>query len=142
MPLTFFSTSTFRQSIITLCKKERNGYHKCQKDICDRFKDLSFEDIWMLTTKLKDLDNIKIIKVRVPNSHLNLSAADSFRVIIVCDKRDNSIAFLEIYPKRGKLSKLDISQEEIKRLLKQFIAEKKTGILIKHDINSELVEIK
>lgn len=142
MSVSFHSISTFRDSLENLCRKEKNGYHSCKKDICDLLKNFSFDDIWELNYRVKDLDNIRIIKIRVQNSFQNLSSADGYRLIVCCNKKYQTVAFLNIYPKRGKFGQLDQSKEDFKRQLKTYLSAQQTKHLVDHDINNELEIIK
>lgn len=138
MPASFHSISTFRTSVESLCRKEKDGYHSCKKDICNLLGKLSFDDIWEMNFRVKDLDNIRLIKIRVQNSLQNLSSADGFRLIVCCNKKYQTVAFLNIYPKRGKLGQLDQSKEEFKRQLKTYLSAFQNNQLVQHDINKEL----
>jgi hypothetical protein len=138
MPVSFRSISTFRDSLENLSRKEKNGYHSCKKDICDFLKVLPFDDVWELNYRVKDLDNIRIIKIRLKNSFQNLSSADGFRLIVCCNKKYQTVAFLNIYPKRGKMGQLDQSKEEFKRQLKTYLLAHQNKQLVDHDINNEL----
>jgi hypothetical protein len=141
MPLSFYSISTFRESKLALCKKEKDGYHSCLHDICETFKGLAFEDIWELQYRIRELDNIRIIKVRVQNSFQHLSSADGFRLILYCNRKYQSVTFLNIYPKRGKLAQIDQTPQEYKRQLKTYLLALKNKDLVGHDIENKLVEL-
>ncbi len=141
MPVAFHSISTFRDSLENLCRKEKNGYHSCKKDICNQLNNQSFDNIWEMNFRVKDLDNIRVIKIRVQNSFQNLSSSDGFRLIVCCNKKQQTVAFLNIYPKRGKLAQLDQSKEEFKRQLKTYLSAFQSKQLVQHDINNELVVI-
>ena len=138
MSVSFHSISTFRDSLENLCRKEKNGYHSCKKDICDLLKGLSFNDIWELNFRVRDLDNIRVIKIRIQNSFQNLSSADGFRLIVCCNKKHQTVVFLNIYPKRGKLGQLDQSKEEFKRQLKTYLSAHQSNQLVEHNINNML----
>lgn len=138
MPVSFHSISTFRDSVENLYRKEKDGYHSCKKDICNLLKELSFDDIWEMNFRVKDLDNIRVTKIRVQNSFQNLSSADGFRLIVCCNKKHQAVAFLNIYPKRGKLGQLDQSKEEFKRQLKIYLSALQNKQLILHNIDKEL----
>ncbi len=138
MPASFRSISTFRSSLEKICRKERDGYSSCKEDICKLFKDLSFDDIWEMNFRIRDLDNIRVIKIRVQNSTQNLSSADGFRLIVCCNKKEETVAFLNVYPKRGKFGQLDQSKEEFKRQLKTYLSALQNKELVEHDINKGL----
>lgn len=93
MPISFLSISTFKNEVKNLCKKEKNGYHFCKQDICNKFKYMSFDDIWEMATRMRESGDVRLIKVRIPNSILNLSASDGFRVIMCCNKTIMLVAF-------------------------------------------------
>lgn len=141
MDCSFYSISTFRSSLEHLCRKEKDGYHLCKTDICNLFKNLTFENIWAKNYLIRDLNDIRIIKIRLPNSFLNLSSADGFRVIICCNKKYMTVNFLNIYPKRGKLAQMDQTSFEYKRQLREYAESFKTGQLIEHDITNDLAII-
>ena len=138
MDYLFFSISTFRNSIIRLCKKERDGYHLCKIDIYNIFKDLSFDDIWAKNYLVRDLNTIRVIKIRIPNSFQNLSSADGYRLIICCNRNHKTINFLNIYPKRGKLCQMDQSSGDYVRQLKEYLESYKLGQMIEHENTSTL----
>lgn len=138
MPLTFYSISTFRNAIDTICRKEKYGYQSCKKDICDALKDYSFDEIWGLNYRVRDLDNIRIIKIRIQNSFQNLSSSDGFRLIVCCNKNHQTVVFLNVYPKRGKLGQLDQTKEEYKQQLKNYLLSSQNNQLVQHNIKKEL----
>lgn len=142
MPPSFNSITTFRNSIGRACRKEKDGYHSCRKDICGLLKDHSFDEIWSMKYLVRDLDNIRVIKIRVQNSLQNLSSSDGFRLIVCCNKKYQSVTFLNIYPKRGKHGQLDQSKDEFKRQLQSYLTSFKNNELVQHDITKELEEIK
>lgn len=125
MSISFYSISTFRDSLYQLCRKDRDGYHSCKKDICNLLKDLSFDDILEMNFTIRDLPNVRLSKIRVQNSFQNLSSADGFRLIVCCNKANKTICFLNIYPKRGKLQQFDQSKEEYKRQIKTYLSAQK-----------------
>jgi hypothetical protein len=142
MPVSFHSISTFRDSLERLCRREKDGYHSCKKDITALFLGLSFDDIWEMNFRVRDLDNIRVIKIRVQNSSQNLSSADGFRLIVCCNRKTQTVAFLNVYPKRGKLGQLDQSKEEFKRQLKTYLSAQQNNELVEHDINRDLEMIR
>jgi hypothetical protein len=138
MALSFYSISTFRNSIENICRREKYGYNSCIKDICDLLKPYSFDSIWEMNYRVRDLDNIRVIKIRIQNSLQNLSSSDGFRLIVCCNKKYQSVIFLNIYPKRGKLGQLDQSKEEFKQQLKNYLTSFQNNQLVQHNIDNEL----
>lgn len=141
MPVSFYSISTFRKSLDSLCRKEKLGYTSCKKDVCSVFDNLSFDDIWEMHFCIKDSGDIRIIKIRIQNSFQNLSSADGFRLIMCCNRKRQKVVLLNIYPKRGKLAMMDQPKEEYKRQLREYISEEKANILARHNILDELKRI-
>jgi hypothetical protein len=92
--------------------------------------------------RLRDLDSIRLIKLRVQNSFQNLSKSDGFRLIICCNKKYETVTFLNIYPKRGKLAQIDQSKEEYKSQLRNYFSEFKNDELVQHNIYKNLDELK
>jgi hypothetical protein len=80
------------------------------------------------------MENIRLVKIRLQNSLRHLSSADGFRLIICCNKTDQSVCFLNIYPKRGKLGQLDQGREAYKIQLKAYLQAKLSGELVKHEL--------
>jgi hypothetical protein len=124
--LIFLTTSTFRSEFNLLTKRSDSGYSNCKQDILDAFDKQSFDDISARHNLLRVLGNIKVIKIRIPNSNSRQSAAAGYRLIILCNKNKDGIsdkdhvAFLSIYPKRGKHGKIDLTPSEFKLLLKNY----------------------
>lgn len=70
-----------------------------------------------------------VIKLRLPDKKQRLSRKDGFRLIYLVSKTDEIVVFLDIYPKNGPLQQLDIADEELKNLIRQFVNEVQLGIL-------------
>jgi hypothetical protein len=136
------STSSFREAKKLLTKRRENGYSSCPKDICDALKDLDFDSIFNLHFLVREIGEVRVIKLRLKNSDQNLSSAQGFRLIILCNKRYRHVALLKIYPKRGKYSKSDLTKHEYKELLTIYRNELKDGSVKELDVKNELVEIK
>lgn len=54
---------------------------------------------------------------------LVMSKANGYRLIYMVSMVEERVAFLDIYPKRGPLQQLDIPNEELYRLLAQYVEE-------------------
>lgn len=70
-----------------------------------------------------------VIKLRLPDKKMRLSRKDGFRLIYLVSKTDEIVVFLDIYPKNGPLQQLDIEEDELKFLMKQFISEAQMDLL-------------
>ncbi len=137
----FISISSFREAKIQLLKRKENGYSSCVKDICEALKGLDFESIYNLHFLVREIGDLRVIKVRLQNSEQNLSSAQGFRLIILCNKKHHHVALLKLYPKRGKYSKSDLTKHEYKELLTVYANELKANTIKLHDIKNELKEV-
>ena len=70
-----------------------------------------------------------VIKLRLPDRKQRLSRRDGFRLIYLVSKTDEVVVFLDIYPKNGPLQQLDITDEDLKFLISQFIGEAQSNLL-------------
>lgn len=70
-----------------------------------------------------------IIKLRLPDKKQHISRKDGFRLIYLVSKTDEIVVFLDIYPKNGPLQQLDLADDELKALVKQFVNEVQLGTL-------------
>lgn len=82
-----------------------------------------------------------VVKLRLPDKKQRLSKADGYRLIYMVMKQVPLVVFLDIYPKRGPSQQLGIEDNEINRLISDFIAENESNSLVKHDISNGLSEI-
>lgn len=139
--MNFVSTSSFRESLSKLTKRTDSGYKSCCKDLCNELKNASFEDIFNRHFLIRELGDLRVIKLRIQNSHLKLSSAAGYRLIIICNRKYDNIAFIEVYPKKGKHSKMDLTKTEYRNAVNSYGHELKSDQLITHDINKELAII-
>ena len=70
-----------------------------------------------------------VIKLRLPDRKQRLSRKDGFRLIYLVSKTDEVVVFLDIYPKNGPLQQLDITDEDLKFLISQFVSETRASLL-------------
>ena len=136
--MNFVSTTTFRESLNKLTKREDSGYKSCNTDICHELKEATFEDIFNRHFLIKQSGQIRLIKLRIQNSDQNLSSAAGYRLIIICNPKHDHVALLEIYPKKGKYSKTDLTKHEYKDIVNCYGDELKRNVLITHDILNSL----
>lgn len=50
-------------------------------------------------------------------------------MIYLVSKTDEIVVFLDIYPKNGSLQQLDIEEDELKFLIKQFVSKVQMNLL-------------
>ena len=74
-------------------------------------------------------NNLIAIKLRLPDKKQRLSKKDGFRLIYLVSKVNETVVFLDIYPKNGPLQQLDINEKEVKILISEYIKEGSEGIL-------------
>ncbi|NCT76142.1 MAG: hypothetical protein GXC78_16520 [Chitinophagaceae bacterium] len=134
----FVSISNFRDSLAKLLRRADSGYKSCSQDLCNELKNASFDDIFNRHFLIKESGDLRVIKLRIQNSGQALSSAAGYRLIIVCNKKHNHVALLDVYPKRGKYSKMDLSKSEYKDILNAYGRELKSGRLATHDVGKNL----
>lgn len=137
----FASVSTFRKRLVELLKVKRGVYSAAPKSICDAFKDAGIEQIRQNRDMVLMNNDSVVIKLRLQDKKQHLSKSDGYRLIYLVLKGRPIVIFLDIYPKRGPLQQLDIEDDEIERLVNEFISELEASKLIAHDINDSLKEI-
>ena len=65
----------------------------------------------------------------MPDKKQHLPRKDGFRLIYLVSKTDEIVVFLVIYPKNGPLQQLDLPDEDLKSLVREFIVEAQLGSL-------------
>lgn len=136
----FYTVTSLRQSLETYCKRETYGYSNCKSDICHFFKEKDIDVIFSLPILLAPSDVCRLIKSRIENSNFTKGKSSGYRLYFYADKDKESVYLLGFYPKTGKFGKEDLTNTELKILIKQFAQEKADNKLIEHDINDGLKE--
>jgi hypothetical protein len=131
--LEFVLTYDFLEQLQKLTKRSDSGYSSCLNDIRQNFKNQTFDDIYARHYLLRQTGELRLIKIRIPNSNLHYSSAAGYRLIIICNPLKKHVAFLYIYPKKGKYSESDITLSHIKALLKTYGRQLKDGSLARFD---------
>ena len=75
-----------------------------------------------------------IIKLRLPDKKHKLAKKDGFRLIYLVYKNSEEVAFLDIYPKNGPMQQLDIDDQQVVNLVRQYVDEKENGTLRTYEI--------
>ncbi|MDR2040459.1 MAG: hypothetical protein LBQ60_21290 [Bacteroidales bacterium] len=130
-----------------LLKAKRKEYCSVNQDLCSCFLDKKDkikkeQEIWDSRDMIYQDEEYKVIKLRVQDSFKRLSKSDGYRLIFLISSSKEIVCFLNIYPKNGSFSKMDISKEELKDLLRDFIDEFKKQLLYCHDVTGCLEELK
>lgn len=127
--ISFYSISTFQAHLSALLKVKKGVYSSISSEISKEFTSKPIEQIRSNRDMiLIEADSI-IIKLRLPDKRMRLSKSDGYRLIYLVSKEDDVVVFLDIYPKNGPMQKLDLSEGELKQLLKEFITEATGGFL-------------
>lgn len=137
----YFSITSFRNSINNLTSKPKNGYKTVWGDICDDFISKDIDSIRQNRDLIINEDEFNIIKLRIRNSGSHLSKADGFRLVYYISKKEDKVIFMDIYPKRGKMGLINMTDSQLKELLRETISEIKTSSIVQHDINSDLANL-
>ena len=75
-----------------------------------------------------------IIKLRLPDKKHKLAKKDGYRLIYLVYKNAEEVAFLDIYPKNGPMQQLDIDDQQVVNLVRQYVDEKENGTLRTYEI--------
>lgn len=137
----FVSITSFRIRMAALLKVKRGVYAGVVSEICQAFKNATIEQIRQNRDMILMNNDAVVIKLRMPDKKQKLSKADGYRLIYLVMKQIPLVVLLDIYPKRGPSQQLDIEDNEINRLVMEFITELKAGKLTLHDIKENLKEI-
>lgn len=136
----FFCTSSFTDNVSILCKKAKNNYFEVCKDISELLQIRT--DVSQIIASgdvismVNEKDKLVLIKIRVKNSAMKEGTRGGFRLIILVNQTEDVCVLLSIYPKKGKLAKIDLSEDEYANILEIYLKENKAKKLIPIDINS------
>ena len=139
--MNFYTTSTFRNTLAALIKKPKEGYMSVVKGICKTFLAMEPGIIRDTNDRIKQYEDFRVVKLRLPNSGQHLSRPDGFRLIYYVSLITDDVALLRIYPKRGPQGVIDVVDEEYDRLLVEMVLENDSKSLHQVDINNSLAEL-
>ena len=139
--MNFYTTSTFRQTLTSLTKKPKEGYKSVVKDICKALLSMEPNISRDTNDRVKQFEDFRIVKLRLPNSGQHLSRPDGFRLIYYVSLISDDVALLRIYPKRGPQGIVDLVDEEYDRLLLEMVMENNNNTLHQVDIKNALAEL-
>lgn len=125
----FKTISSFRKRIDALLKVRRGVYAGVTDEIKDTFNKQSIEQIRQNRDMILMEGDLVIIKLRLPDKKQRLSRKDGFRLIYLVSKIQSLVVFLDIYPKNGPMQQLDIKNEDLKRLITEFVSEANSNLL-------------
>lgn len=125
----FFTTSNFRADLSTLLKIRKNVYSSIEKEIYNEFIDCPIEYIRNNRDMILIEGDSIVIKLRLPDRKQRKSRKDGYRLIYLVAKDEDIVTFMSVYPKSGPAQKIDLSKEELRLLMNQFILESSSYML-------------
>ena len=138
----FLSITSFRNQLNEMLSFKRGVYSGLSEEICDAFNGVSMNQIRQNRDMILMADDEVVIKLRLPDRKMRLSKSNGYRLIYLAMKHEDIVAFLDVYPKRGPLQKLDEDDREILRLTSEFLNEMMQGSIVEHDIANSFAIIK
>lgn len=130
----YFAITNFVERIAALKNAKRGVYASVEEEVCTAFKDVSIEQIRQNRDMILLDDPRIIIKLRLPDKKHKLAKKDGFRLIYLVYKNSEEVAFLDIYPKNGPMQQLDIDDQQVVNLVRQYVDEKENGTLRTYEI--------
>lgn len=125
----FFTTSSFRTALSDLLKVRRNVYAGIEKEIYNEFIDCPVDRIRNNRDMILIEGDSIVIKLRLPDKKQRKSRKDGYRLIYLVAKDTDMVTFLSVYPKNGPNQKIDLSKDELRSLMAEFIHEFSSDIL-------------
>jgi mRNA-degrading endonuclease RelE of RelBE toxin-antitoxin system len=132
--INYFAITNFVERIATLKVAKRGVYATVEEEVCTAFKDVSIEQIRQNRDMILLDDPRIIIKLRLPDKKHKLAKKDGFRLIYLVYKNSEEVAFLDIYPKNGPMQQLDIDDQQVVNLVRQYVDDKENGTLRTYEI--------
>ena len=132
--ISFKTISSFRTRLGALLKVKRKVYANVEVEIRREFAGKPIEQIRQNNDMILLEGDLVVVKLRLPDKKQHLSRKDGFRLIYLVSKTDEIVVFLDIYPKNGPLQQLDIADNDLKSLLKEFIEEAQSNNLLDYAI--------
>lgn len=126
-----FEAGSFAAEHDKLSKKKKQKYYQSiDQEIVDFFKaHPDFDSIWSSQTHTYEASGVRVMKIRLPNRTQKQGKSGGYRLILLANSNDQSIALLYIYPKIGPDGKSSIEKSEENDLVKAYVREKKAGTL-------------
>lgn len=132
--ITFYATSSFLGRVKRLKKVRRGVYSSVEEDVKAAFSGQDIESVRANRDMILMVDQLLVIKLRLPDTSQRLSKKDGYRLIYLVSKISETVVFLDIYPKNGPEQQLSINSNALKLLIKEFIDESTSGTLSTYTI--------
>lgn len=133
--IVFSAISNFNQRIDALKAVRRGVYSTVENEVRSAFKGVGIEQIRQNNDMILLDDPRVIIKLRLPDRKHHLSKRDGYRLIYLVYKDVEEVALLDIYPKNDPMQQLDIDENRVVELVRQYVDEKEQGFLRAFEIN-------
>ena len=130
----FSAIGYYASRVVALKNVKRGVYATVEDEVKAAFKGCTIEQIRQNYDMILLDDPRIIIKLRLPDKKHRLLKRDGYRLIYLVYKDREEVAFLDVYPKNGPMQQLDIPDEQVVELVRQYIDEKERGELISMEI--------
>ncbi len=130
----FFAIEPFRLRLEKLLDVKRRVYAGIVEEISDAFRNVPIEQIRNNRDMILLEDPLIVVKLRLPDKKHKLSKKDGFRLIYLAYKNTEKVVFLDIYPKRGPLQQLDLSDSDLLDLLDRYNMEMEEQSLQRYSV--------
>ena len=139
--MNFYTTTSFRESLAGLTKRNKDGYLTVVKDICDALVNMPDNILRDTNDRVYQYPEYRVVKLRVMNSGQKLSKPNGFRLIYWVSLVHDCVVLMRIYPKRGSQAIVDLLNTEYTRLQMELFDESKANVLHQVDVTNDLVEL-
>ena len=139
--MNFYTSTTFRESLASLIKKNKDGYTTVVKDICDALAGMPDNILRDTNDRVFQFPEFRVVKLRVANSGQKLSKSNGFRLIYWVSLLHDNVVLMRVYPKRGPQAAVDLVNAEYTRLQIEVFNESKANQLHQVDVTNGLAEL-
>lgn len=137
----FYTSTTFRESLASLMKKNKDGYTTVVKDICDALGEMEDNILRDTNDRVFQFPEYRVVKLRVANSGRKLSKSNGFRLIYWVSLLHDNVVLMRVYPKCGPQAAIDLVNAEYTRLQMEVFNESKANMLHQVDVANGLAEL-
>ena len=127
--IVFKTISSFRTRLQQLLSIRKGVYSGVPIEIKREFQNASIESIRNNRDMILIQNDAVIVKYRLGDKRMKLSKANGYRLIYMVSTIMERVVFLDIYPKRGPLQQLDLSDGDLLKLILEFNSEFEQGLL-------------
>ena len=134
----FLSILSFRKSLSGLLKAKREEYVSIKSDITKSFCGKNPDEIYSCPDMIYQDKNLKVIKMRLPNTASKTSKRDGYRLIYLINNKKDVVGLLYTYPKNGSLRQIDVTKNALNDFFAEYIKGYVNKSLVCHDITNDL----